>query len=129
MGTITEKFCAGGAGLEPGHGEPSLATHLRDIADDLGDFSGLVNDWSAEQAVTADVLTLAAAGTPVAVEATTATAAGVKQMQYSASPAAGFVQVAFSNGVATLTFNAADAVTGARVLLAPQPASLRTLKG
>lgn len=35
MATITEKFGAGGVGLQPGHGDPSLATALRDVADDL----------------------------------------------------------------------------------------------
>jgi hypothetical protein len=129
MSTITEKFGAGGVGLQPGHGDPDLASALRDIADDLADFDGAAAAWSDELTVTTHEVTLSKRGVPVAVEATTATSAGVKQMQYSGTPAAGFVTVAFTDGVATLTFNAADAVTGARVLLAPQPASLRTLKG
>jgi len=130
MATITTKFGAGGAGIQPGHGSPDLATALRDVADDLADFDGAAADWSAELTVTAHAVTLSKRGVPVAVEATTATSAGVKQMQHSGSPGAGYVQVAFTAGVATLTFNATDAVTGARVLMAPQPAAaLRTLKG
>jgi len=129
MATITEKFGAGGVGLQPGHGDPDLATILREIADDLAGFAGGDADWTAELAVTTHEVTLPNTGVPVAVEATTAGSAGVKTMQYSGTPGAGAVQVSFTNGVATLTFAAADAVTGARVLLAPQPSTLKTLAG
>jgi hypothetical protein len=129
MSEIRTDFGAGGANLQPGHGDPDLASALRDVADDLADFDGASAAWSDELTVTAHEVTLSKRGVPVAVEATTATSAGVKQMQYSGSPAAGFVTVAFTAGVATLTFNATDAVTGARVLMAPQPASIRTTKG
>lgn len=127
MSEIKENFGAGGVGLQPGHGSPDLATALRDIADDLADFDGAAADWSAELVVAANVVTLAKRGVPLAVEATTAGSAGVKAIVYSA-PAAGEVQATFAAGVATLTFAGADTVTGARVLVAPQPASIRTTK-
>lgn len=130
MATIKENY---GVGLRiiPGHSgdDPDLATALRDVADDIGDLAGALVDWTDELTVTTNEVTLARAGAPIAVEATTATSGGAKQIQYSGSPAAGFVTVAFTAGVATLTFNGTDAVTGARVLLSPAPASVRTLKG
>jgi len=129
MATIKEKY---GEGLRivPGHSgdDPSIAEALRDVADDLGDLAGALADWTAELTVAANVVTLSRAGVPVAVEATTAGSTGVKAIVYSA-PAAGEVQATFAAGVATLTFAGADAVTGARVLLSPAPASVRTVKG
>lgn len=129
MATIKEKY---GEGLRivPGHSgdDPSLAEALRDVADDLGDLAGALTDWTAELTVAANVVTLARAGAPIAVEATTAGSAGAKTIVHSA-PGAGEVQVAFTAGVATLTFAGADTVTGARVLLSPAPASVRTVKG
>jgi len=129
MTTIKSDFGAGGRQLQPGHGDPDLAETLRGIADDIGDLAGGLADWSAELDVVAHVCVLPTAGVPVAVEATTATSAGVKQLQYTAAPAAGFVRAVFAAGVATLTFNAADAVTKCRVLMAPRPTAVRTLKG
>ena len=40
MAAISERFGQGGVGLQPGHGDPDLATVLRDIADDLGTLVG-----------------------------------------------------------------------------------------
>ena len=116
MSAIPENYGFGGAQLTPGGGAgtPPLAEVLRGIADDL---SGVGNAWQTGLAVTTHVLTLPSPGVIVAVEATTATAAGVKQMQYSGSPAAGFVQVEYdAAGIPTLTFNATDAVTEAAVM-------------
>jgi predicted secreted protein len=129
MSTIPANFGQGGVGLQPEHGTPSLATALRDVAADLADMSGGLADWSAELTVASHTVALPRAGVPIAVEATTATSAGVKQLQFSGSPAAGFVRAVFTAGVATLTFNATDAVTKARVLLSPSPASIRTIAG
>lgn len=129
MTTIKENFGAGGAGIQPGHGDPDLATTLREIADDISDLAGGLGDWDSGIAVTTHVATMSRAGVPIAVEATTATSAGAKTIQYSASPAAGYVRVEFTSGVATLTFNATDAVTVCAVLLSPSPATVRTLKG
>lgn len=129
MAEIKANFGQGGVGIQPGHGSPDLATALRDAADDIADLAGGLVDWTAELTVASHTVTLSRAGAVTSVEATTATSAGVKQIQYSASPAAGYVQVAYSSGIATLTFNAADAVTGARVVLTPSPATIRTTKG
>lgn len=129
MATIKEKY---GEGLRivPGHSgdDPDLATALRDVADDLGDLAGALSDWTAALPVAANVATLSRAGVPVAVEATVGGSTGAKTIVYSA-PAAGEVQVTFAAGVATLTFAGADAVTEARALLTPSPASVRTVKG
>jgi hypothetical protein len=127
MSAIEEKFGAGGVGLQPGHGDPDLATSLRDVADDLADFDGASADWSAALVVAADTVTLAKRGVPIAVEATVGGSTGVKAIVYSAA-GAGEVQVVFAAGVATLNFAGADAVTECRVLLAPQPAAIRTTK-
>jgi hypothetical protein len=128
MSSITTDFGKGGRHLVPGHGSPSLADALRDVADDLGDLAGGLSSWTTV-VVASHTVTMARAGVPVAVEATAGAATGVMQIQYSAAPAAGYVRVTFAAGVATLTFNAADAVTAAAVLLSPAPASVRTLKG
>lgn len=37
MATIKTDFNAGGKNAEPGHGEPSIATAVRDVADDLAE--------------------------------------------------------------------------------------------
>jgi len=128
MATIKSDFGAGGVGLQPGHGSPDLATALRDVADDIGDLAGAATDWVTGVAVAANVATLSRAGAPISVEATAGGSAGAKTIVNSA-PGAGEVQVAFTDGVATLTFAGADAVTECAVLLSPAPASIRTLKG
>lgn len=116
MGAIKTDFGQGGANLTPdgSAGDPSLADVLRDVADDL---SGAGNDWQSGVAVVADAATLPSAGVVVAVEATAADSAGVKQQQFSDSPAEGFVQVEYdADGVPTLTFNGVDAVTECAVM-------------
>jgi hypothetical protein len=128
MTTIKKDFGAGGVGLQPGHGDPDLAETLRAVADDLGELAGGLSAWSAELNVATHVLQLTVPGVPIAVEATVAGSVGVKAISYSAA-AAGQVRAEFTAGVPKLTFAAADAVTKARVLLAPRPASVRTIKG
>ena len=77
--------------------------------------------WDSGLAASGDAVTLSAPGAVVAVEATTATSAGVKQVQFSAAPGAGFVRVEYdASGVPTLTFNGTDAVTVAAVLVRPE---------
>lgn len=58
MATILVTFGGGGVGLVPGHGSPSLADALRDIADDL---AGARNAALASDTIGAAVATLAAA--------------------------------------------------------------------
>jgi hypothetical protein len=116
MAAISENFGVGGANLTPGGGAgtPTLAQALRDVADDI---AGAGNNWQAGVVVAAHTVVLPSAGMVLAVEATTATSTGVKQMQYSGSPAAGFVRVQYAaSGIPTLTFNATDAVTAAAIL-------------
>ncbi len=135
MTVITTRFGEGGANLVPGGsgGTPVLADTLRDIADDLGAGSGAVApSWTTGIAVSSNTVTLADAGFVLAVEATTATAAGPKQQIQSGSPAAGEVDVAYDgNGVATLTFNAVDAVTACAVSLLARTSghTIKTTKG
>lgn len=88
----------------------------------IGDFiSSSRSTWLSGLAVAADTVTLGFRGTVAAVEATAGASTGVKSVQFSASPAAGACQVAYDAlGFATITFNAADAVTGAAVLLHPE---------
>lgn len=94
------------------------------MVDDLnlsGDFvSGARGFWDTALAVTANAVTLTTIGSVVAVEATTATAAGPKQIQNSATPGAGNARVTYNaQGFATITFNATDAVTVADVYIRP----------
>jgi hypothetical protein len=77
--------------------------------------------WASALIVTAHAVTLSAPGAVLAVEATAGTSAGPKQLQFSAAPAAGFVRVEYdASGVATLTFNATDAITEAAVMTRPE---------
>lgn len=109
-------FGTGGSDLTPqGAGNPSL---LRKILAALVNASGAaaVPAWSTGVAVAAHTVTLSSAGYVFAVEATTATAAGPKALVQNGTPGAGEVNVAYdASGVATLTFNAADAVTACAV--------------
>lgn len=119
MADIPTNFGSGGSGLTPNDsaGSPSLKTILDALNSDAA--------WTTGITVSSHAATLATAGFVIAVEATTATSAGAKQMQYSASPAAGYVRVEYSDaGVATLTFNATDAVTECAVVVIPRSASL-----
>ena len=114
--SLKKLFGTGGSDMQPqGPGNPSL---LRKILATLVGAAGAaaVPAWSAELPVTTHVLVLANAGLVLAVDATTATAGGGKALQSQATPAAGYVQVEYdAAGIATLTFNTADAVTGAKV--------------
>lgn len=57
MAAITIHFGKGGVNLQPGHGDPSLATAMRDVADD---FTGLqvADIVSADATDLAEALTL-----------------------------------------------------------------------
>jgi len=80
--------------------------------------AGAVPAWSAALTVTSHVVTLAAAGRVVAVDAVTASATGPKSQIYTGTPGDGQVQVTYSaGGIATLTFDTSDAVTAARILV------------
>jgi hypothetical protein len=115
--SLKKLFGTGGSDMQPqGEGNPSL---LRKLLATLVGAAGAaaVPAWSAELTVTTHVVALATAGLVLAVDATTATAAGGKTIQSQATPAAGTVQVEYdAAGIPTLTFNATDAVTGAKVL-------------
>ena len=128
MATINTNFGTGGANLVPqgAQGIPTLAEVLRDIADDLAAL-GAGGTWSGALPVVANVLTLPAAGTVIAVDATVGVSVGPKLMS-SGAPLVGHVQVAYVAGVATLTFNAADAITAAKVIYLPAGA-IKTIKG
>ncbi len=95
------------------------------MADDfnlVGDFvSGARGFWDAGLTVTTNAVTLATKGTVVAVEATTATATGPKQIQNSATPGVGAAQVVYdAQGFATVMFNTVDAVTVADIYIQPE---------
>lgn len=113
--TLKRLLGSGGADLQPqGKGSPS---NLRKLLTVLSKAVGAVPAWSSELTVTTHVVTLATAGPILCVDATAGTAAGGKILQSAASPAAGFVQVAYSGtGAPTLTFNATDAITGCKVV-------------
>ena len=103
-------------------GPRNLNAVMVDDLNNRGDFvSGARAFWDTGLVVTTHVVTLTTIGAVVAVEATTATSAGPKLIQRSAAPAAGAVQVTYDAvGIATLTFNATDAVTVADVYLQPE---------
>jgi len=116
MTTIPEKFAQGGVGVQPsGHGEPHLAAILRGLADDANGAPVVLSGLT----VTTHVVTLAVAGRVLAVEATTATSAGAKVRKVEGALAAGEYSVAYTAGVATITFEATDAVTVAAVEVSP----------
>src|SRR5687767_11980451 len=111
MTAIPANFGIGGANLQPGLAEPSLANTLRDIADDIGASSAVAPPaWATGIVVTTHVAVLPDAGFVVSVEATAGTAAGPKQIISTATPAAGRVRVEYApSGIPTLTFNTTDA--------------------
>ena len=116
MTTIPENFGQGGVGLQPTHGTPSLASVLRGLADDANGASVVLTGL----VVSGDAVTLPGPGRVLAVEATTAGSAGVKARKLVAPPGAGEYTVAYdSDGVATVTFAAADTVTAAAVEVTP----------
>lgn len=84
--------------------------------------------WTAGIAVVGDQATLSVPGQVIAVEATVATSAGPKQQVQSGAPAAGSVNTSYDvEGVATLTFNGADAVTECAVQIMPTRRSTATI--
>lgn len=110
MPGVPENFGEGHANLTPdgSQGEPTLAGVLRALNGEGANPIG----WQAGIAVTANVATLGKAGYVFAIEATAATSPGPKSQIQSGSPAAGQVDVQYdADGVPTLTFNGADAVT------------------
>ncbi len=103
-------------------GPRALDATMADDFNNVGDFvSGARGFWDAGLTVTTNVVTLTTKGAVVAVEATTATATGPKQIQNSATPGAGAAQVVYNaQGFATVTFNATDAVTVADIYIQPE---------
>lgn len=103
-------------------GPRGLNAVMVDDFNDPGDFvSGARSFWDEGLTVTTHVVVMTTIGAVVAVEATTATSAGPKLIQNSATPGAGAVQVVYdATGLATLTFNTADAVTEADVYIQPE---------
>lgn len=88
--------------------------------------AGLAEGWQTAIAVAANVAVLANPGKVIAVAATTAGATGPKGQTPSA-PAAGGVQVTYdANGIPTLTFAGADAVTVCAVQQIRLPRGLAT---
>ena len=116
MVAIPENFGNGGTGLVRTHGSPALADILRGLADDANGAPVVLSAL----AVAAHVVTLAVPGRVLAVEATTATSAGAKVRKVEGTLAAGEYSVAYSaDGIATITFEATDAVTVAAVEISP----------
>jgi hypothetical protein len=118
MTVISSNFGSGGAALTPNDsaGQPELAAVLRGLADDANGAPTVLTGL----AVTTHVVTLAVPGRVLAVEATTATSAGAKVRKVVGTLAAGEYSVAYSaGGIATITFEATDAVTVCAVEISP----------
>ncbi len=114
------------AGLKPrisaiDVGAKTATLHVETFGD------GTAAAYQTGVSVAAHTATLAQAGAVVLVEATTATSAGVKTIKSTATPGAGAVQVTYSAGVPTLTFNAGDNVTVATVLQIPGDATAQAV--
>lgn len=130
MAEIKADYGSGGSGLVSAPGgsarHPPISTVLREVADDLSASSGGVPAWVTGAAVTTHVLALTVAGWILSVEATTGSSTGPKQL-VTGAPAAGQAQLVYDgNGVPTLTFNAADAVTEAAYQQIARPAGYTT---
>lgn len=100
---------------------PVVGTFAADLSG-IGDFVSAGRAfWDSALVVSGHSVTLSAPGAVLAVEATAGSSTGPKELQFSAAPAAGFVRVEYdSSGIATLTFNAADAITEAAVMTRPE---------
>jgi hypothetical protein len=121
MTAIPQDHFSGGKNLtdKASGGKPG-----EDLASLLRASLGATPQWTTGVTVTTHVATLSVAGWVTAVEGTTGTSTGPKQQIQSGSPAAGQVDVAYdSAGIATLTFNATDAITVAAVQVVPVPHS------
>lgn len=119
MSGIPADFGAGGRGLAANgaQGEPTLETILNAI--------NAVPVWEETITVSTNVAVMTTAGFVVAADGTTGNTTGGKIIQLQGSPAVGFVQVVYdAAGIATLTFNATDAITVAAVLIKPAALSL-----
>jgi hypothetical protein len=73
--------------------------------------------YTTGEVVAAHTAVLGAAGRVILVEGTAGDQAGVKTIQSTAAPGEGAVQVEYTAGVATLTFNATDNISEATVLV------------
>ena len=101
---LLKSFGSGGSGLTPN--DSAGAPSLRRILAALAGLVRTVPRWESGVAVAGDTVTMPNAGLVLAVEATTASSTGPKQMQDSGSPAAGTVQVVYdAAGIPTLNFN------------------------
>lgn len=109
MAEIPSNFGEGGAGLVPSASRvPSLATILREMADDL---QGVPTSRTGI-AVSSNTATLATPGVVQDVQSTTGTTTGPMTKIVTGTPTTGQVAVSYdSAGLPTLTFAAADAVT------------------
>ncbi len=119
MAGIPENFGSGGSGLTPNgsSGSPSLA-------DILGGLNS-VPAWETGIVVTTHVAVMTTAGFVMAVEGTAGNTAGPKSQIQSGAPATLQVDVQYdADGIATLTFNATDAITACAVVVLPRGASL-----
>jgi len=129
MATITTEFGSGGANLTPqdSAGQPSLATVLRGIADDLVGI-GTIPVWTTAIAVAGNTVTLPSAGWVIAVDGDTGGTAGGKKI-VNAVALTGEVQVVYdAAGIPTLNFLAGDAITQCAVCQIPFVA-VSTVKG
>ena len=125
MAGIPANFLSGGSGLTPNGsaGSPSLKEILDSMNGEAG--SQVVPQWRTGLAVATNVAVMPLAGYVIAVEGTTGTSTGAKSQVQNGSPAAGSVDVQYdANGVATLTFNGADAITECAVVLRPTGSGL-----
>lgn len=125
MPIVSTNFGSGGQGLTPNdsQGTPDLATILRGLIDDIANNGGVVPAWTTGITVTANVAVLAAAGRIIAVESTTGGITGPNAQVQNGTPGSGEVDVQYDGGgIATLTFAAADTVTGCAVVLQPYTA-------
>lgn len=109
MVDIPDDFGSGGSHLVPNaSAEPSLRDVLRSMQSPTS---------TTGVAVAVNTATLTGRGLVVAVQATTADSTGPKAIIVDGTPAAGQVRVDYdADGIPTLTFAAADAVTEAAVV-------------
>ncbi len=128
MAAITTEFGTGGANLTPNDsaGTPTLATALRDVADDLAGV-GTVPAWTTAIAVAAHTVTLPTAGWILAVDGDTGGTAGGKKIVNAAALTLEVQVVYDAAGIPTLNFFAADAITQCAVQQIPW-AALETTK-
>ena len=113
MAIVPDDFGAGLRDIPPGgSGKPALVDYMKALnrqgAGEIG--------WVTGIAVSTNVAVLPSAGLVFAVDGTAASATGPKAMRQVGTVAAGQVLVEYdAAGIATLTFNATDAVTVAAI--------------